>query len=257
MRTLIVGVFVSAALAAGLMWMAGSGEDADAGAASVDFAGVDMFGFDNACNSLGATDSARSNVPLNQPFTVDVVVKGVPAGPAPTRRPRTAAGSSGQASSSSMIANRCSCHRCFRRRKTCSISECGLPSPFDVFDPFPDTDGSFRADSIDLRASRGQETARRLCVYHSRMPRGGDSQHRLHRHNTGGGDVPGVLGDSGATLYTVDQEGNGQIGCDTDLGVTPPPTPTPCQTNCPTPTVPTGHPAPDGRPGLRRRGRGD
>ena len=243
MRTLIVGVFVSAALAAGLMWMAGSGENADAGPPSVAFAGVDMFGFDNACNSLGATDSVRGNVPLNQPFVIDVVVRGVPVGPGTdpsnpdgggiygtgfefTWEPANALRVTGRSGGANNVLHLCSAGA----------------SPFETTDPTPDTDGSFRVDSTDLGGlvSGEEDGDGRLFSITVECLAQGTVNIDLTDSFTGGGDTLGVFGDSGSTLYTVAQEGTGQIGCDTDLGVTPPPTPTPCQTNCPTPTEPPG-----------------
>jgi hypothetical protein len=241
MRTLIVGVFVSAALAAGVMWLAPSG-GSEAGAGSVDYAGVDLFGFDNTCNSLGTTDTVRSNVPLNQPFTIDIIVKGVPEGAG------TADGGGIYGTGFEFIFDESLLRVTGASGGANNVLQlCASPSvPFEFNDTLPDTDGSFRFDSVDLSPNEESGDGRLASLTLECIAQGTASLDFTDT-STGGNDTIAVTGDSGGVLYTVATEGTGQIGCNTDLGVTPPPTPTPCTTNCP-----TASPTPTAPPGTER-----
>jgi hypothetical protein len=234
MRSLVVLAALSAVLAASFAFFTGPGR-VSAQAPSVQLVAIDMAPAGNTCNSVGTVESSLGNVPLNTPTVIDVIVRGVPAGPALEDgggifgsgfellyNPAVIRVTGGAGGTGNVL------HLC---------AAGGIP--FELNDPVPDTDGSFRADTADLSGNEESGDGRLFSVTIECIAQG-SSFLALTDTSTGGGDNAGVVGDSGAFVYTVQQEQEGNIGCGTTAGTeTPPPTASPPPTNPPTnpPTV--------------------
>lgn len=231
MRGLYLPVFLAVVATGALAFSLGG---TSAQTPSVDLVAIDVEPTGNTCNSVGTIESMLSNVPLNTPTTIDVVVRGVPAGPGVedgggiygtgfelryNDDVLRVTGSSGGNNSVLQL---------------CSSSQI----PFEVTDAVPDADGMFRVDSVDLGGVEESGDGRLFSITVECIAQGSTFL-GLTDTSTGGGDNAGVLGDSGNVLYTVETEQEANLGCGTIAGTeTPAPTATPVATPTATPTQP-------------------
>jgi hypothetical protein len=205
------------------------------------YAGVDLINDDNECNSLGETDRVRGGIALNNPFSIDVVVKDVPVG-------------SGGADGGGLYGTGFEMLYDNSRLRIIEAAGgdgevlhlCPSGTPFVVMDSLPDSDGEFRFDSVDLSTTEESGDGR-LATITLECIAEGDANIDFTDTSTGGNDTIGVLADTGSRVYAVLEEGTGVIGCGTSVE-TATPTPvvtqaaTPTPTATPTTTAPTASP---------------
>jgi hypothetical protein len=252
MRILITSMTFGLVMAAAIWLVAGGssvsaqfgfgGAPTGSGPPTVAQSGVDLDPTGNSCNAVGTTETSLANVPLNQPFDIDIILRGVPEGPA-------FEGDGGglygvgfdltynaeilQVTASSGGANNV-------------LQLCATPQvPFEVTaQRAPDL---YRVDSVDLSGNEEGGDGRVFTVTVECISTG-TTGISLSDTDTGGIDTIGVLGDSGVIAYVVAEELEAVVGCNSEIGtITPSPEPTPAPTPVPTPT-PTATPQPTQAP---------
>jgi cell division septation protein DedD len=232
---------------AGAQFGFGAAPAGTSGTPSVAQAGVDLDPAGNSCSSVGTIESTLANVPLNEPFTIDFFLSGVPAGPTGedggglygvgfnlTYNSAILQVNSGSGGNNNVL------------------QLCATPQvPFEL--SAQRSEGEYRVDSVDLSGNEESGDGRVFSLVIECIGTGTTGL-SISDTDTGGNDTMGVLGDSGAISYTVNQEVEGVIGCNSEIGTitatpvdtpapTPVPTPTPTATPTPAPTTPPTTPA--------------
>ena len=175
---------------------------------------IDLNPVGNTACTVGPTGGfdagdiqSTATSPLNAPFNINVVVDRIPTGSAPDGdsgglfgvgfelifNPAFIQVTAGSAGPGNVL------------HASSNTAGCGAPgtnpSILDVFDGAPDTDGSFRADTIDLSGFEESPTGR-VTTIQIECIAAGTSTLTLTDTSTGGGNNMGVLGDSGAVVYS-------------------------------------------------------
>ncbi len=244
MRTILMGATFGLALMLGAFALFALGENTQAGGSSVDEVAIDMNPTGNTSTSVGTIDPALSDVALNTPVTIDVVVKGVPADGLfgvgfelnydPAFIKVTAVTMTATPIGSVNVL----------QFSTAGGSPLINQSDIDT-NPGEDADGSLRVDSV---GTGPQETGSgRVSAITIECIASGTSALTLTDSINGSPNAAVIYSTNGGGVYSVDTESEASIGCATSV-VTPTPgtiTPTPVTgTITPTPVTGTITPTP-------------